>query len=92
MRQDVGRFHSIIGYGWDEVACSSDLGSASFTVILEPEQGRFVQADPIGLSGGDYSLYRYVANNPVNQIDPSGNRIELRDASWKQGMPTPTYA
>jgi len=22
---------------------------------------------------------------------PSGNRIELRDASWKKGMPTPTY-
>ena len=24
-------------------------------------------------------------------LDPSGNRIELRDASWKAGMPTPTY-
>ena len=41
MRQDVGRFHTVSGYGWDEVACSADLGSASFSVILEPEQGRF---------------------------------------------------
>jgi hypothetical protein len=24
-------------------------------------------------------------------LDPSGNRIELRDASWTAGMPTPTY-
>ena len=24
-------------------------------------------------------------------LDPSGNRIELRDTSWKAGMPTPTY-
>lgn len=24
-------------------------------------------------------------------LDPSGNRIELRDASWKRGMPMPTY-
>ena len=24
-------------------------------------------------------------------LDPSGNMLELRDATWQQGMPTPTY-
>ena len=24
-------------------------------------------------------------------LDPSGNRLELRDPTWQSGMPTPTY-
>jgi extradiol dioxygenase family protein len=24
-------------------------------------------------------------------LDPSGNMLELRDATWRHGMPTPTY-
>jgi len=24
-------------------------------------------------------------------LDPSGNMLELRDTTWKAGMPTPTY-
>jgi len=24
-------------------------------------------------------------------LDPSGNMLELRDATWKEGMPTPTF-
>lgn len=34
--------------------------------------GRFLQMDPVGFAGGDYNLYRYVANNPVNLTDPYG--------------------
>jgi hypothetical protein len=41
LRQNVGRFHTVIGYGWEEVACSADAGSATFSVVVEPEQGRF---------------------------------------------------
>jgi RHS repeat-associated protein len=37
-----------------------------------PTQGRFVSEDPIGLSGGDVNVYRYVNNNPVQLKDPSG--------------------
>lgn len=40
IRQDVGRFHTVIAYGWGDVSCSADLGTASFSVILEPEEGR----------------------------------------------------
>lgn len=38
----------------------------------DPQTGRFTTKDPIGFSGGDTSLYAYVAGDPVNQADPSG--------------------
>lgn len=34
--------------------------------------GRFLQTDPIRFDAGDVNLYRYVANNPVNWMDPQG--------------------
>jgi RHS repeat-associated protein len=38
-----------------------------------PVWGRFISEDPIGLNSGDVNLYRYVANNPVQMTDPSGD-------------------
>jgi RHS repeat-associated protein len=34
--------------------------------------GRFISEDPIGFEAGDTNIYRYVGNNAVNAIDPSG--------------------
>jgi RHS repeat-associated protein len=36
------------------------------------DQGRFTQPDPIRLEAGDSNFYRYVENNPVDAVDPSG--------------------
>ena len=33
---------------------------------------RFLSADPIEHASGDYNWYRYVGNDPVNRVDPSG--------------------
>ncbi|MFC1770140.1 RHS repeat-associated core domain-containing protein [Nitrospirota bacterium] len=37
-----------------------------------PEMGRFISVDPIGFEGGDWNLYRYTGNNPINFTDPLG--------------------
>jgi RHS repeat-associated protein len=43
-------------------------GNRSYSTTL----GRFLQTDPIRFRAGDINLYRYVANNPVNLVDPLG--------------------
>jgi RHS repeat-associated protein len=37
-----------------------------------PAVGRFAQRDPKGFAAGDGTLYRYVANRPIDLIDTSG--------------------
>jgi uncharacterized protein RhaS with RHS repeats len=37
-----------------------------------PELGRFVQPDPKEFAAGDYNIYRYCHNDPVNKSDPTG--------------------
>jgi RHS repeat-associated protein len=39
--------------------------------FYDPETGRYISADPIGLTGG-MNLYAYVKNDPINWIDPWG--------------------
>jgi hypothetical protein len=43
-----------------------------------PAEGRFPSEDPTGY-GPDANLYRYVGNNPVNRVDPSGLFAYLLD-------------
>ena len=38
----------------------------------DPTIGRFITPDPIGYLSGDFNFYRYVGNDPVNFVDPSG--------------------
>jgi RHS repeat-associated protein len=45
-----------------------DLMRARF---YSPSTGRFIQGDPTGLNGGA-NRYAYVANDPVNLVDPTG--------------------
>jgi len=42
----------------------------------DPETGRYVTADPIGLAGG-INLFLYTKNSPVNFIDPKGLKVSL---------------
>jgi len=48
---------------------------------LDPEAGRWISEDPIGIRGGDPNYYRYVFNEPTNKIDPSG----LKCYPWEKG-------
>ena len=40
--------------------------------MYQPELGRFLQPDPNQFEAGDYNLYRYCHNDPVNKSDPLG--------------------
>jgi RHS repeat-associated protein len=40
--------------------------------MYQPELGRFLQPDPKEFGAGDYNLYRYCHNDPVNKSDPMG--------------------
>ena len=67
-------------------ACNIPIGFAgAFGVLREPNglyymnaryydpsMGRFLSEDPLGLAGGDLTLYSYAGNNPVVFVDPSG--------------------
>ncbi|HEX7819335.1 MAG TPA: RHS repeat-associated core domain-containing protein [Sphingobium sp.] len=47
----------------------------------DPTIGRYIQADPIGLAGGQ-NIYAYVGNNPTRWMDPNGlKKVNLFDPS-----------
>jgi RHS repeat-associated protein len=50
--------------------------------VYQPELGRFMSPDPKHFTAGDYNLYRYCHNDPVNRIDPTG----LVDETWTRQM------
>src|SRR5216110_3097145 len=43
--------------------------------LYQPELGRFMQPDPKEFTAGDYNLYRYCHNDPVNKTDPTGLQV-----------------
>jgi RHS repeat-associated protein len=50
-----------------------DIGIYDFrNRIYEPELARFLQPDPKQFEAGDYNLYRYCHNDPINKSDPFG--------------------
>ena len=47
--------------------------------MYQPELGRFLQPDPKHFAAGDYNLYRYCHNDPINKTDPTGTIVIADD-------------
>lgn len=48
--------------------------------FYDPDLGRFISEDPIGIAGG-LNLYAYAGNDPVNAMDPSGTDPDCPDVN-----------
>jgi RHS repeat-associated protein len=65
---EVKQPYGFTGREWDK-----ELGLYYYRArYYDPKAGRFISKDPIGFAGGDVNLYRYVGNDSVNWVDPSG--------------------
>jgi len=59
--------------------------------MFSPNLGRWMTMDPIAYEAGDANLFRYVGNDPVNGLDPSGleekksNYDTFHEAAKKNG-------
>ena len=42
---------------------------------LDPQTGRYITSDPIGLAGGSFSTYDYVNSQPTRYTDPKGLQV-----------------
>ena len=52
--------------------------------MYQPELGRFMQPDPKEFEAGDYNLYRYCHNDPVNNSDATGLDLTINGGGdWK---------
>jgi RHS repeat-associated protein len=60
--------HGMPGQVYDAESGAYNNGFRDYYPLI----GRYLQSDPIGLAGGDFSTYGYVGGNPVMGSDVSG--------------------
>src|SRR5690606_30791259 len=64
--------------GWQPFGYAGGLYDAATGLVrfgardYDAVTGRWTAKDPIGFGGGDTSLYRYAAGDPIGLIDPNG--------------------
>jgi RHS repeat-associated protein len=82
---------NLYGYNGKEVWGEMDLGLSYYGFrLMDHAIGRFTSIDPLASKYTNISLYAYVANNPLNAIDPDGKEIVYvtdkgRNFTYKNG-------
>jgi hypothetical protein len=58
--------------------------------VYDPSVGRFITEDPSEFEGGDYNLYRYCNNDPIDLTDPTGlcSGSSSMGSYWLNNTPT----
>ncbi len=69
--QSAASVDHLFGFTGREIDAESDLNYYRAR-YYDPVVGQFISEDPAGFQAGDVNLRRYVENDPVNRIDPSG--------------------
>jgi len=78
----TNEFQFIGGHGtMREESGLSQMGARFY----DPDAGRFITEDPIGLAAGA-NVYAYVSGDPVNQIDPSGLSAWIQDWIFNEAL------
>jgi RHS repeat-associated protein len=68
-----------IDFNWAYTGKSLDRDTGLYYYgnrYYDPLVGQFLSEDGMGLAAGDFHLYRYTFNSPVNYLDVSGNAIQ----------------
>jgi len=66
-------------WGYRPVVRRARRGRTHYNYLrdYDPATGRYIESDPIGLGGGNYSTYGYADENPVSFTDPLGLWVKL---------------
>ena len=85
--------HNILLCQGAEPGTKNELVHHSFTVSPETlsQACKVFHEKKVPIVELVYRAKGYFTGRELYFFDPSGNRLELRDPTWKQGMPEPSY-